>query len=649
MAMYMNRDAPGSGLASLMAMQGRYGDTELVHMNPMEVKMFDAMTPGGLTRNPDTGAPEGFAWWLPILGAAVGGIAGGAKGGGFKNVLKGAALGGLAGLGGAGFMSATGIGATAAGGMGSAWGPFTGLQGLFGGTGGAVGGSGMIGGGFGLPTNYIPGVGGLGSAAGTSVLAPSVGAAMPYMGSGVPTGAGNFGFAVNPMTAGATQSAIPGIAAIPKVTGTAGGNIPPMGFNYQPPPTLSELDITKMGGARNVSPPNTWERLKAIGRNFLPTSSTTDTEATTPATNAYEQTWIERNRLPITGAAMAGTLLANQGPTAADFPSTFGTARKATESLPVTGRKVRELDEITGEEIEEGVEGEGLGAFFEEEDDIVANKKGGIVELWSGGAPGSTLSGLSVFPSIISAGPQAVAQEVERQSYGNKFPTSAFANPQTRAVTQPLVIDALSQREDWPSSWGGIGAGEGGTEQLSIEELSTLPQMAGTIIGRSPRTARDFSTFGSGNLTEDEILAAMTGETAGGLPNLLSSSSAPSGFSEDEIVASMISNAHGGSVFEGQVHTTGDGMSDDRRFNIVESPQGGGMGFLKDTDTDAVIARDEYVWPADAVSMLGNGSSNAGADILDKTVKQIRQASVGHKHQVNQIDGKKELKKALTT
>ena len=60
MAMYMNRDAPGSGLASLMAMQGRYGDTELVHMNPMEVKMFDAMTPGGLTRNPDTGAPEGL-------------------------------------------------------------------------------------------------------------------------------------------------------------------------------------------------------------------------------------------------------------------------------------------------------------------------------------------------------------------------------------------------------------------------------------------------------------------------------------------------------------------------------------------------------------------------------------------------------------
>ena len=90
-------------------------------------------------------------------------------------------------------------------------------------------------------------------------------------------------------------------------------------------------------------------------------------------------------------------------------------------------------------------------------------------------------------------------------------------------------------------------------------------------------------------------------------------------------------------------------MSDDRRFDIVEARQaGGGMGFYKDTGTDAVIARDEYVWPADAVAMLGNGSSNAGADILDNAVKNIRHASTGQTKQVNEIDGKKELNKALT-
>ena len=374
MAMYMNRDAPGSGLANLMAMRGRYGDTELVHMNPMEVKMFDAMTPGGMTRNPDTGAPEGFAWWLPILGAAIGGIAGGAKGGGFKNVLKGAALGGLAGLGGAGFMSATGIGATAAGGMGSAWGPFAGLQGLFGGTGGAglssiagsgvgaggvgAGGAGTAFGAFGLPTGYasVPAATGIGGnvLAGTQA---ALGSTVPL--NAVPHTMGMFG-GVPPQAAisgtAITNPFLPqGMTTAPFAASTS--SIAP---NFSTPAAVR--------GKGPIQPePSWWSKVNPFSSQAMSSE-----DKTTPATNAYEQTWMERNRLPITGAAMAGTLLANQGPTAADFPS--GTARKDTESIPVTGRKVRELDEITGEEIEEGVEGEGLGAFFEEEDDIVENK-----------------------------------------------------------------------------------------------------------------------------------------------------------------------------------------------------------------------------------------------------------------------------------
>ena len=42
--------------ADLIEEQGRFGDTELVHLNPMEVKWLENMTPGGkLTRNPVTG------------------------------------------------------------------------------------------------------------------------------------------------------------------------------------------------------------------------------------------------------------------------------------------------------------------------------------------------------------------------------------------------------------------------------------------------------------------------------------------------------------------------------------------------------------------------------------------------------------------
>jgi hypothetical protein len=64
------------GLAGLMKLKGRMGDTQLVHMSPMEVKALDAMAPGGLTRNPSTGLPEAFKLKdiLPTLGAIAGGM-----------------------------------------------------------------------------------------------------------------------------------------------------------------------------------------------------------------------------------------------------------------------------------------------------------------------------------------------------------------------------------------------------------------------------------------------------------------------------------------------------------------------------------------------------------------------------------------------
>jgi hypothetical protein len=67
-----NRPAMG-GLADALAMQGRRGDSTLVHMNPMEVRMLETMSPDGrLSINPETGLPEAFklkdiaAFALPI-------------------------------------------------------------------------------------------------------------------------------------------------------------------------------------------------------------------------------------------------------------------------------------------------------------------------------------------------------------------------------------------------------------------------------------------------------------------------------------------------------------------------------------------------------------------------------------------------------
>ena len=54
----VNRNAPMSGLSNLLALRGRMGDTELVHMSKPEINMLRRM--GELTVNPRTGLPEAF-------------------------------------------------------------------------------------------------------------------------------------------------------------------------------------------------------------------------------------------------------------------------------------------------------------------------------------------------------------------------------------------------------------------------------------------------------------------------------------------------------------------------------------------------------------------------------------------------------------
>tara|TARA_R100001509_G_scaffold159817_1_gene126734 strand:+ start:535 stop:1509 length:975 start_codon:yes stop_codon:yes gene_type:complete len=68
MAYLTNRQAPNSGLANLLAMKGRMGDTELVHMSKPEIDMLERM--GEMTRNPMTGLPEAFSLEDEITGLA---------------------------------------------------------------------------------------------------------------------------------------------------------------------------------------------------------------------------------------------------------------------------------------------------------------------------------------------------------------------------------------------------------------------------------------------------------------------------------------------------------------------------------------------------------------------------------------------------
>jgi len=74
----------------------------------------------------------------------------------------------------------------------------------------------------------------------------------------------------------------------------------------------------------------------------------------------------------------------------------------------------------------------------------------------------------------------------------------------------------------------------------------------------------------------------------------------------------------------------GDGMSDDIPATIANKQP-------------ARLANEEFVVPADVVSHLGNGSSEAGAKVLYKMMDRVRQARTGNKKQGKQINPEKYL------
>lgn len=81
----------------------------------------------------------------------------------------------------------------------------------------------------------------------------------------------------------------------------------------------------------------------------------------------------------------------------------------------------------------------------------------------------------------------------------------------------------------------------------------------------------------------------------------------------------------------GRVQGPGDGMDDRVPAKIKESGE------------DVLLADSEYVVPADVVSHLGNGSSEAGAKQLDAMLDRVRESRTGKKEQAPAINAKKAL------
>ena len=621
-----------------LASKGRHGDTMLMHVNPDELKGLSSLL-GPTTTNPDTGLPEAFLWWLPLIGAALGGIATGS--------WKGAALGGLAGLGGAFAAPALGLGGGAAGAASQA----AAAAGATG-TGGTALTQGALAAQLASATPWTAYAGGAGS------LVPAATQAGILSGATAPLAASAGQIGAFPQ--GASQGAR--FMAGTPYTQTA-GIVPPA------QPNLLQRGIT---GIQNFFTGGEGDQVVQGGA---------DTDILGKE-SGFLPWWKSLSPLQ-QGLGVAGVSglagLAAQ-PKQTDFGFQLPIKEVSEFTFEEKDPRIPKTN-ITQAQLEEEAEVGPFSSFFEEVEEAgpvpaFSAKKGGIVSLYLGGSTGGSgvgigtaagTGGLSVHPAIISAGPQAVAQEVERQNYGNRYPTSAFGNPQTRATTHPLIIDALSQRSDWPSSWGGIGAGGGNdgipatvvppfefpevTPFRSVAPFSSSDRLA-TIAGQST-TPVDFSQI----TVEDQFVPSTNIPDVDALSDLFSRFEQAQGDPIIDLVTSteaipaqkggLLGLANGGipNVFAGHVRGVGDGMSDQIPFRVVpQTPQD-----IPKAPDMAVLSTDEYVFPADAVSMLGNGSSDAGAKILDNAVKSVRRASIGTPKQITEIDGQKVLGGALTT
>jgi hypothetical protein len=85
-----------------------------------------------------------------------------------------------------------------------------------------------------------------------------------------------------------------------------------------------------------------------------------------------------------------------------------------------------------------------------------------------------------------------------------------------------------------------------------------------------------------------------------------------------------------GGEFSGRVEGQGHGMEDNVRMPIIDNN--------KEVGTLAV-SPTEYVVDSYTMAALGNGNPDAGADIMDETIEDIREEAYGTKEQPNEIDG----------
>ena len=629
MALMVNRDAPYSGLSSLMAMQGRYGDTELVHMSKPEIQGLASL--GQLTINPDTGLPEAFSLKsiIPVAGSIIGGMVAGPAGAAIGSGLGTAATGGSTKdiLLSAGLSFASGLGMQALTGAPiSAFGSTGGLSSLFGG-----GAEAAV-----LPQDVI--ASGMADPLGEGIVSsaiPQATANIPAATQGLASGAGLSPYITDgvldldaamqvPTNIQRAMQAQAGTAAAvqPTAMQTLGGDFAGADFGSFDPAILdttaavtpkpsSSLFSQVSEGVSDVG-----EGISNLYEQYLSPSRQSIQPTQADITKAFEARAAELQLPSVKNLSVAERskiveglkpgFLKKYGPlgavgigglAAAD--AVFGEEpeeQKLPERKPVdagdggfelVGGGVRRPIPTEEEFRRRAVEG-GSQRYFEPYRYVRRAAEGGIVGLQQGGM--ATPQAPSAMSAMLTP-PVQQPQPIQ--------PINIAVQPPQQQPQQPQPMTPMGQGPaplpDQQKEFMKLMDME---EQVQGQRRSDSTQALATImgLGMNQVTAQYPQTSPSGQAVQPPSPPPMTygsqvnlGLAGGGQP-----------------------------YFEGQVEGPGDGQSDEVAFRVDGGQVDGAM-----------LSPDEYVLAADVVSAIGNGSSDAGAAKLDQFMKNVRQDAYG--------------------
>ena len=223
------------------------------------------------------------------------------------------------------------------------------------------------------------------------------------------------------------------------------------------------------------------------------------------------------------------------------------------------------------------------------------------------------------------------------------LPWGQTANTGTTNPFSSIAPDGTYTQDELVRGLGILDSGQGTLADAATWWGATEPEMTSEIarqretVAEAERAALSAEVLGGYNVDgtygQDEIEGIMRGLNNGVLtPQEVASTF---GFTVDEVLEEMARQnqatgyAEGGSVGMYLGGPT-DGMADKLPTTI-------------DGNEPAALSHGEFVIPADVVSHLGNGNSEAGAQNLYRMMEKIRSARTGNPKQGKQINPDKYL------